>query len=193
MLKTDKILRKKNNVYNRKIFRNSVVKEVAVEYKPAIIDLPQDNSHLVLVGDVIDALKKLPDKCIDVIVTSPPYYKQRKYGASGEIGQEDTPAEYIKKLVEVGNELKRVLKDTGSYFLNIGDKYINKNQQLIPFKIAIAMQENGWLVRNIIVWHKHPNPMPTSIKDRFNDVWEPIIFFVKDSGKYFTYEYFFNL
>jgi hypothetical protein len=55
------------------------------------------------------------------------------------------------------------------------------------------MQKNGWLVRNVIVWHKHPNPMPTSIKDRFNDVWEPIMFFVKATGKYFTYEYYFNL
>lgn len=157
------------------------------------IQLPKDTTPLVLVGDVIEALKKLPDACVDVIVTSPPYYKQRKYGVKGEIGQEKTPEEYIKKMVEVGNELRRVLKDTGAYFLNIGDKFINKNQQLIPFKIAIEMQKSGWLVRNIIVWHKHPNPMPTSIKNRFNDVWEPIIFFVKDSGKYYTYNYYFDL
>lgn len=158
-----------------------------------MIELPRDTRPLVLVGDVIEKLKELPPKCIDVIVTSPPYYKQRKYGIKGEIGQEETPEGYIKKLVEVGNELRRVLKDSGSYFLNIGDKFIGKNQQLIPFRVATEMQKNGWLVRNIIAWHKYPNPMPTSIKDRFNDVWEPIIFFVKSSGKYYTYDYYFDL
>lgn len=157
------------------------------------LQLPKTNEPLILIGDVIKALKKLPDKSIDLIITSPPYYQQRDYGIKGEIGQERTPEEYINKMLEVANELKRVLKNTGSYFLNIGDKFINKNQQLIPFKLAIEMQKNGWIVRNIIVWHKYPNPMPTSIKDRFNDVWEPIIFFVKDSDKYYTYNYYFDL
>lgn len=157
------------------------------------IPLPKDIKPLVLIGDVINALKKIPDKSVDLIITSPPYYQQRKYNVKGELGQEKTPEEYIKKIVEVGNQLKRVLKDSGSYFLNIGDKYINKNQQLIPFKVAIEMQRNGWLIRNIIIWHKYPNPMPTSVKDRFNDVWEPVFFFVKDSGKYYTYDYYFNL
>ncbi len=157
------------------------------------IQLPKDTTPFVLIGDVIKALKGLPSNSVDVIITSPPYYKQRKYGIEGEIGQEATPEEYIYKMLEVAKELKRVLKNSGSCFLNIGDKYINKNQQLIPFKLAIEMQKNGWLVRNIIVWHKFPNPMPTSVKDRFNDVWEPIIFFVKDSGKYYTYDYYFNI
>ncbi|MCM8788107.1 MAG: transcriptional repressor LexA, partial [Candidatus Omnitrophica bacterium] len=157
------------------------------------IQLPQSIEPIVFIGDVIKALKKIPDKSIDLIITSPPYYQQRNYGIKGEIGQESTPDEYIIKMLEVANELRRVLKDSGSYFLNIGDKYINKNQQLIPFRLAIEMQKNGWLVRNVIVWHKSPNPMPTSIKDRFNDIWEPIIFFVKNSGKYYTYDYYFNL
>lgn len=155
--------------------------------------IPTDITPVVILGDVIKALKKIPEKSIDVIITSPPYYKQREYDVSGEIGQEKTVEEYINKLVEVSKELKRVLKDSGSYFLNIGDKYSNKNQQLIPFRLAIAMQSNGWLVRNVIVWHKHPNPMPTSIKDRFNDIWEPVFFFVKDTGKYYNYDYYFNL
>lgn len=157
------------------------------------IQLPKSFEPTVLIGDVIKALKKLPDKSIDVIITSPPYFQQRKYGSKGEIGQEKSVNQYIIRMLEVANELKRVLKDTGSYFLNIGDKFINKNQQLIPFKLAIEMQKNGWIVRNIIVWHKSPNPMPTSIKDRFNDIWEPIIFFVKDSGKYYTYDYYFDI
>lgn len=156
-------------------------------------DLPINTKPLVILGDVIKSLKKIPDKSIDVIITSPPYYQQRQYEINGEIGQEKTPEEYINKMLKVANELKRVLKDSGAYFLNIGDKYINLDQQLIPFKLAIEMQKNGWLVRNVIVWHKSPNPMPTSIKNRFNDIWEPIFFFVKDTGKYFTYDYYFNL
>lgn len=157
------------------------------------IQLPKDTTPLVIIGDVIEALRKLPSKSIDVIITSPPYYKQRKYGVKGEIGQEKTPEEYIEKLVEVGKELKRVLKDSGSYWLNIGDKYINKRLQLIPYKVAIEMQKNGWIVRDIVIWHKYPNPTPSSVKDRFNNIYEPVIFFVKDSGKYYNYDYYFNL
>jgi|GEM_PF-155389 len=170
--------------------------ELKTDTSPQIskfISLPKNTQPLVLIGDVIKVLRKLPNKSIDLIITSPPYYKQREYDADGEIGQEQTVEEYIKKMLEVGNELHRILKDTGSYFLNIGDKFIDKNQQLIPFRLAFEMQKCGWLVRNIVVWHKHPNPMPTSIKDRFNDIWEPVIFFVKDSGKYYHYDYYFDL
>lgn len=161
--------------------------------KTSKISLPKDTIPLVLVGDVIEKLQQIPDKSIDVIVTSPPYYKQRQYGVNGEIGQEETPEKYIEKMVEVGKELRRVLKDTGSYWLNIGDKYINKKLQLIPYKVAIEMQKNGWIVRDIIIWHKSPNPMPSPFNDRFNNVYEPIIFFIKDSGKYYVYDYYFDL
>ena len=179
----------------------SIIRNIKEEKQPILnnltttqyFDLPTDTDPLVIIGDVIKSLQKIPDKSIDVIITSPPYYQQRQYEVKGEIGQEKTPEEYIKKMVEVAHELKRVLKDSGSYFLNIGDKYINLNQQLIPFKLAIEMQKNGWLIRNVIVWHKSPNPMPTSIKNRFNDIWEPVFFFVKDTGKYFTFDYYFDL
>jgi len=157
------------------------------------IKLPTNTEPLMLIGDVFKALKKIPDNSIDVIITSPPYFQQRQYGDKNEIGREKTPEEYINKMLEVANELSRVLKNSGSYFLNIGDKYIDKNQQLIPFKLASEMQKSGWLLRNVIVWFKSPNPMPTSVKDRFNDIWEPIFFFIKDSNKYFTYDYYFNL
>lgn len=157
------------------------------------LKLPQNTNPLVIIGDVIKSLQKLPNKSIDVIITSPPYYQQRNYEVNGEIGREQTVDEYINKMIKVANELKRVLKDSGSYFLNIGDKFIDKNQQLIPFRLAIEMQKNGWVVRNVIVWHKSPNPMPTSVKDRFNDTWEPVFFFVKSSGKYYNNNYYFNL
>lgn len=158
----------------------------------SFIDLPQNTKPLILVGDVIEKLKEIPTKSISCIITSPPYWGQRDYEVKGQIGQERTPEEYIQKIVEVGNELKRVLKDNGCYFLNIGDKYMEKNLLMIPSRVAIEMQKNGWLLRNFIVWHK-PNHMPTSIKDRFNNTWEAIFFFVKDTGKYYTPNYFFEI
>jgi DNA modification methylase len=85
-----------------------------------------------------------------------------------------------------------VLKDSGSFFLNIGDKYIEKNLQMIPFKLAIKMQSNGWALRNIIIWHKI-NAMPSSLKDRFSNTYEPIFFFVKNPDNYLTPDYYFNL
>ena len=90
------------------------------------IKLPQDNTPIVLLGDVIQGLKKIPSKSISCIVTSPPYWNLREYYVSGQIGREKTPEEYIAKLVEVSKELLRILKKDGAYFLNIGDTYIDK-------------------------------------------------------------------
>lgn len=175
--------------YTNKEEKRTIIKETNNSY----VNLPTDTKPLVIIGDVIESLKKLPNNSVDLVITSPPYYQQRDYEVSGEIGQEQTIDEYIKKMMEVAHELRRVVKDSGSYFLNIGDKFINKNQQLIPFRLAIEMQKNGWVIRNVIIWHKSPNPMPTSVKDRFNDTWEPVFFFVKGSGKYYHNEYYFDL
>ena len=155
-------------------------------------DLPKTTKPLILIGDVIKELKGLPSNCIDVIITSPPYFGQRDYKTEGQIGQEKEVEDYIKKMVEVGNELKRVLKDSGSYFLNIGDKYIKKRLQMVPERVALALQNNGWVLRNTIIWYK-PNHMPSSIKDRLTNTWEPIYFFVKDTGKYYPASYYVNL
>ena len=156
------------------------------------ITLPKNTKPLILIGDVLEKLKELPDKCIDVIITSPPYFGQRDYKIKEQIGQEEKVDDYINKMIEVSNELKRVLKDSGSYFLNIGDKYINKKLQMIPERTAISLQNNGWILRNTIIWHK-PNHMPSSIKNRLNNTWEPIYFFVKDTGKYYFNDYYVNL
>lgn len=94
--------------------------------------------------------------------------------------------------IDVGCELKRVLRDDGSYFLNIGDKFQDKDLQMVPFRVAVEMQKQGWMLRNIIVWHK-PNHMPTPIKDRLNTVWEPIFFFVKGTGKYYAPDYYVDI
>lgn len=157
-----------------------------------MIELPKDVTPLVLVGDVIERLKDIPDKSINVIITSPPYWRQRDYETKGQIGNEKTPEEYINKMLEVANELKRVLTDDGAYFLNIGDKYVEKNLQMIPFRLAIEMQKRGWTIRNVLIWRK-TNPMPSSIKDRFSNVYEPIFLFVKNPENYLTPDYYFDL
>ena len=154
--------------------------------------LPEDLRPVVLIGDVIEQLKRIPSNSIDLAITSPPYWGQRDYGIKGQIGIEKTPDEYIDKLLIAFNELRRVLKDTGSFFLNIGDKYIEKNLQMIPFKLAIKMQSNDWALRNIIIWRK-TNAMPSSLKDRFSNTYEPILFFVKNPNNYLTPDYYFNL
>ena len=149
---------------------------------------------VVLIGDVIEKLKELKEKGIqiDTAITSPPYWSQRDYGVKGQIGNEAAVEDYIKNMLEVADALKDVLKDKGSYFLNIGDKYVNKNLEMIPFRIATEMQNRGWVLRNIIIWYK-PNHMPSSLKDRLNNVWEPIFFFVKDTGNKYAPRYYVNL
>lgn len=104
--------------------------------KSNFITLPKDTTPLLLVGDVINRLKNIPDKSINVIVTSPPYWGQRDYGTEGQIGNEQTPYEYVNKMLEVADELKRVLTDDGAFFLNIGDKYVGK-------KLHKALLENN--------------------------------------------------
>src|SRR3989344_5452631 len=160
--------------------------------KNNFITLPKYITPLILVGDVITRLKNIPDKSVNVIVTSPPYWGQRDYGTEGQICNEQTPKEYIGKMLKVADELKRVLTDDGAYFLNIGDKYADKNLQMIPFKLAIETQKRGWAIRNVLIWQK-TNAMPSSIKDRFSNVYEPIFLFVKNPDNYLTPEYYFDL
>jgi len=154
--------------------------------------LPKTLTPVVLLGDVVRQLQRIPSNSIDLAITSPPYWIQRDYGVKGQIGLEETPDEYIKKLLVAFTELRRVLKDTGSFFLNIGDKYIGKDLQMIPYKLAIKMQENGWVLRNILIWHK-TNAMPSPISDRFSNTYEPVFFFVKKPDNYLTPDYYFNL
>ena len=146
----------------------------------------------VLEGDCIKIMKEMKEKSIDLIITSPPYFQQRDYGMENEIGKEEKLDEYLSIMKNWAKESLRVLKDTGSLFLNIGDKYEKKGLQMIPEQICISMIQNGWTLRNKIVWYKQ-NHMPSSVKDRFCSTWEPIYFFTKDSGKYYQQEYYSNL
>ena len=103
----------------------------------------------------------------------------------GQFGLEPNLDMYVKNSVEIYNEIKRVLKDTGSFYLNIGDTFKDKQLLMIPYKVAIAMQEDGWILRSVIIWHK-PNPMPTAVKDRLNNVYEPMFHFVKKPKYYYN-------
>jgi DNA modification methylase len=143
----------------------------------------------VYIGDVNKCLKLLPDSIVDCVITSPPYWKQRDYKNPYQIGQESSFEEYIRKLVEVFNEIKRVLKPTGTFFLNVGYKYQNKELLLIPELLAVELQKNGWALLNKIIWHK-PNAMPSSVNNRFSNIYEPVFLFVKKESKY---KYYFSL
>lgn len=150
--------------------------------------------------DCLEGLKLLDDNSIDCCVTSPPYYGLRDYGVDGQIGLENTLEEYIKNLVIVFREVKRVLKDEGTLWLNLGDSYAGKcklpklpaslkPKDLIgvPWRVAFALQEDGWYLRQDIIWAK-PNPMPESVKDRCTKSHEYIFLLSKNQKYYFDYE-----
>ncbi len=141
-----------------------------------------DKSPLFLEGDALIVLKSMPNECIDCVVTSPPYWGKRQY-PNGGIGQENGFVEYIDNLMEIINEVYRVLKKTGVFWLNIGDSYKNKRLVGIPWRVALRMIDCGWILRNDVIWYKHKGGMCAS-KDRFGLVYEDFFFFVK-SEKYF--------
>ena len=184
-----------------------------------LVEVPR---NIVMQGHVLDKLAELPCDCVDVVVTSPPYWGLRDYGDPKQIGLEKHPSEYIAKIAEVAQEVKRVLKPSGIFWLNIGDSYCHsrvggvdlktnhghnsvvghipqthcginrgyfdgkwiqeKQKMLIPARVAITLQDQGWILRNEIVWHKI-NHMPESVRDRLTRSWESIFFFTK-SNKY---------
>lgn len=131
----------------------------------------------VWVGDSLDRLSILPNESVQACVTSPPYFGLRDYGVKGQIGLEASPAEYIDRLVAVFREVARVLAVDGTLWLNLGDTY-DKNKQLlgIPWRVALALQEDGWLLRQDIIWHK-TNAMPESVRDRCTTAHEYIFLF----------------
>lgn len=134
-------------------------------------------------GDSLDVLKSFPNDSIDCCITSPPYWQKRQY-ENGGIGLEPTPNEYIDNLFGIIKEVKRVLKPTGAFWLNIGDSYLNKSLQAIPWKVAIRMLDDGWILRNDVIWYKHKGGLSPN-KDRFGSVFEDFFFFVKSDNYYF--------
>jgi DNA modification methylase len=141
----------------------------------------------ILNGDSLTLLRTLPSDSAHCCVTSPPYYRQRDYGVVGQLGQEQSVDDYVKRICAVFNEVKRVLHPTGTLWLNLGDSCINKNLCLIPSRVAIALQADGWILRNQIVWAKKA-PMPESCQDRPTNAWEPVFLFSKSYRYYYDAE-----
>lgn len=139
---------------------------------------------MILQGDSLDSLKKMPDDLIQVAVTSPPYYGQRDYGCIGQVGIESTPQEYIEHLVKVFREVRRVLREDGTLWLNLGDKYVNNQLLGMPWRVAIALVEDGWILRSDVIWQK-PNAMPSSVKTRPTTDHEYIFMFSKSKDYYY--------
>ncbi len=150
-------------------------------------DYIQDSNLLspcFICGDSLHVLTKLPDNSVDCVVTSPPYYMKRQY-LSGGIGMEVTYQNYIDNLLAIVQEIYRILKPTGSFWLNIGDSYKNKQLLNIPYRVAIRMQdEQKWILRNTVIWDKMKGAMSRS-KDSLGNEYEPFFHFVKKRSGYY--------
>lgn len=146
-------------------------------------------------GNCLEVLKTFEDNCINCCITSPPYYGLRDYGVDGQIGNEDTPEDYVNNLVEIFDEVKRVLREDGALWLNLGDGWANKRigeikqKDLIgiPWMVAFALRESGWYLRQDIIWAKG-NPMPESVKDRCTKSHEYIFLLSKNRKYYYDYQ-----
>lgn len=143
----------------------------------------QDKTPLMFNGDCLDVLRCMPSSSIDCCITSPPYWQKREY-ENGGIGLEATPDEFINNLLVIIDEIYRVLKPTGAFWLNIGDSYRNKSLQAIPWRIAIEMINRGWILRNNIIWNKQKGGLNPQ-NDRFGSVFEDVFFFVKNENYFF--------
>jgi DNA modification methylase len=137
-------------------------------------------------GDCRDTLRRLSAEGVkaQMCVTSPPYFGLRDYGHEDQIGLEPTPADYIAAMVDVFRCVRNVLADDGVAWINLGDSYGPGKQLIgIPWRTALALQADGWILRQDIIWHK-PNPMPESVTDRCTKAHE-YIFLMSKSERYF--------
>lgn len=185
----------------------------------------RDEHLTILAGDCREKLRELEDGSVQTIITSPPYWALRDYGHPGQIGQEPTPNAYVEALLEVFREAKRVLRDDGTLWLNLGDSYAGsggmsggsgastmritqpssrrgadirfdaqridtlppKNLIGIPWRVAFALQADGWILRSDVIWHK-PNQMPESVSDRPTKAHEYLFLFAKSERYYYDAE-----
>jgi site-specific DNA-methyltransferase (adenine-specific) len=144
--------------------------------------LPLDE---IVQGDAREVLRGWPAEAIDCIVTSPPYWQQRDYrGNKQQVGREATHAEYVARLTAIFAECRRVLKNSGSLWLVIGDKYERGEQIGLPWRVALALIDEGWILRADCIWHK-PNAMPSSAKSRPTIDHEYVFFFTKTKDYYY--------
>lgn len=173
---------------------------------------------MILIGDVRERLRAMPDASVDCVVSSPPYWGLRDYGIAGQIGLEPTLAEHLEVMVDVFREVRRVLKPHGTVWVNYGDCYAttpngraaedvvnddrtfrdkpfstiqgtlkSKDLCMVPNRLAIALQDDGWWVRSEIIWNK-TNPKPESVFDRPAAVHEKIWLLSKSESYFYDAE-----
>lgn len=146
----------------------------------------------ILVGDVRTLLSDLSTASIDCIITSPPYFGLRNYGHPAQIGLEPDVTAWVDEIRQVCRQLARVLTPTGACWLNLGDGYSAairegtspKSLLLAPQRLSLALVEDGWLIRNQVIWHK-PNGMPHSVRDRLTNRYEVMLLLVRQRDYYF--------
>lgn len=138
----------------------------------------------VICGDALSVMRSWPEECVDTIVTSPPYYKQRDYQHARQLGQDDTVEAYVHRLSDILTEARRVTRRTGSMWLVLGDKYEAGRLLGVPWRVAQRLNEMGWILRSDVIWHK-PNAMPSSVKNRPTTDHEYVFFFVKSDQYYY--------
>jgi DNA modification methylase len=147
------------------------------------------DSNFVDFGDCRDSMRRWVKEGVraQTCVTSPPYYGLRNYGHDGQLGLEETPEQYIAAMVEVFQCVRDVLEDDGTLWLNIGDSY-GKDKQMfgIPWRVALALQSDGWVLRQDIIWHK-PNPMPGPAHGKCVPAHEYLFLLAKNSSYFFDH------
>jgi DNA modification methylase len=141
----------------------------------------------ILTGDWIERLRELPDEHFHCVVTSPPYWNLRDYKVPGQLGLEKTPEEYIAKIVEGFRQVWRVLRKDGTLWLNLGDSCLKKQLVGIPWRVALALQANGWYLRAENIWNK-PNPMPECVRDRPSRCHEQVFLLTKRPRYFYDIE-----
>ena len=148
------------------------------DYDPRQID-----KFALLSGAAKTVLKGFPDKSINCTVTSPPYWGQRNYGVPTAIGLESKFETYVEHLLEVFDEVYRVTADDGSLWLNMGDRYVNKDLVGMPWRVALALKDRGWILRQDVIWDKMR--LTQSAKDRLRTIHEYVFHFVKRPKYYY--------
>lgn len=187
-----------------------------IEFPDIELEKKRWNESLILHGDTRDIVKELPNNFYSACITSPPYWGKRDYGYDGQIGAEESLNEYIEDLVKVFRVIKKKLKADGTFWLNVGDSYTSGNRTWraedkknparemsyrprtpgglkpkdligIPWRLAFALQADGWYLRSDIIWYK-PNCQPESVKDRPTQSHEYLFLFSKSEDYYYDYE-----
>ena len=171
---------------------------------------PWPQRSMLICGDARRSLRLLPDGCVQTVVTSPPYWSLRDYATENQIGRNDVLSDYITSIVSMFAELRRVLRDDGTVWLNVGDAFTSGNRRYrapdrknraramtvrpptphglkpkdligVPWRLAFALQEAGWWLRSEVIWHK-PNAHPESVRDRPTKAHETVFLLSKSQG-----------